>query len=138
TLDCSGADKQHAHCKGRTGQVTVYGTLGTRSAVIFDADNDGALDIITNELNAAPQVFMSDLPARRKIHWLKIHPVAQRPAAVLRPRGRGGGGTDRGALAVGPGADSPRADRRQPAAGRRRGSRPRRGGRGRRQRRKLM
>lgn len=78
TLDCSGADKQHAHCKGKTGQVTVYGTLGTRSAVIFDADNDGALDIITNEFNAAPQVFMSDLAEKRKIHWLKIHLVGKR------------------------------------------------------------
>jgi hypothetical protein len=77
TLDCSGADKDHRHCKGRTGQVTVYGTLGTRSSVIFDVDNDGDLDIITNEFNSAPQVFISDLADKRPIHWLKIRLIGK-------------------------------------------------------------
>jgi hypothetical protein len=73
TLDCSGADAQHPQCKGHTGQVTVTGTLGTRSSVIFDVDNDGALDIITNEFNAPPRVLISDLAKKKAIHWLKIH-----------------------------------------------------------------
>ncbi len=35
-LDCSGADKEHKHCEGREGALTVLGALGTRSAVILD------------------------------------------------------------------------------------------------------
>jgi len=78
TLDCSGEDKGHQLCRGRTGQVTVTGTMGTRSAVIFDVDNDGDLDIITNEFNAAPRVMLSDLSDKRPIHWLKIHLVGKK------------------------------------------------------------
>jgi hypothetical protein len=77
TLDCSGADAQHAQCKGRTGQVTVTGTLGSRSSVVFDLDNDGDLDIITNEFNSAPQVLVSDLSDKRAIHWLKLHLIGK-------------------------------------------------------------
>jgi enediyne biosynthesis protein E4 len=77
TLDCSGADRQHKLCQGRSGQVTVTGTRGTRSSVIFDVDNDGALDIITNEFNAPPRVLLSDLAERRAIHWLKLHLVGK-------------------------------------------------------------
>jgi hypothetical protein len=77
TLDCSGADKQHKQCNGRTGIWTVTGTLGTRSSVVFDLDNDGDLDIITNEFNAAPRVLVSDLSEKRAIHWLKIHLVGK-------------------------------------------------------------
>ena len=47
TLDCSGADKDHPLCKGHSGRVTVTGTLGSRSSVIFDLDGDGDLDIVT-------------------------------------------------------------------------------------------
>jgi enediyne biosynthesis protein E4 len=72
TLDCSGADAQHPLCKDRKGLVTVTGTLGTRSSVFFDVDNDGSLDIITNEFNAAPRVLISDLAQKKQIHWLKI------------------------------------------------------------------
>jgi hypothetical protein len=73
TLDCSGEDKDHPHCKGKTGKFTVTGTLGTRSAAIFDLDGDGDLDIVTNEFNSEPQVLVSDLAQKRKIHWLKVH-----------------------------------------------------------------
>ena len=57
--------------------MTVTGTMGTRSAVIFDVDNDGDLDIITNEFNAAPRVMLSDLSDKRPIHWLKIHLIGK-------------------------------------------------------------
>ncbi len=73
TLDCSGEDKDHPHCKGKTGKFTVTGTLGTRSAAIFDLDGDGDLDIVTNEFNSEPRVLISDLAQKRKIHWLKVH-----------------------------------------------------------------
>ncbi len=78
TLDCSGADKAQSLCKGRTGEVTVTGTLGTRSAVTFDVDGDGDLDILTNEFNSEPQVFLSNLAQRRPIHYLKVRLVGTR------------------------------------------------------------
>lgn len=51
--------------------VTVMATLGSRSAVIFDLNQDGALDIVTNEFNSAPQVLVSNLTASGP-HWLKV------------------------------------------------------------------
>jgi len=72
-LDCSGEDKSDSHCQGKTGKMTVTGTLGTRSAAIFDLDGDGDLDIVTNEFNSEPQVLISDLAQKHKIHWLKVH-----------------------------------------------------------------
>ena len=76
-LDCSkvrpDAEKYFAEpCKGQKGTITVMAPLGTRSAAIFDLDNDGDLDIVTNEFNSAPQVLVSNLSARRSIHWLKV------------------------------------------------------------------
>jgi hypothetical protein len=46
---------------------------GTRSSVMFDLDDDGDLDIVTNEFNDVPQVLISDLakpggaPVRRLV-----------------------------------------------------------------------
>lgn len=42
------------------------------SSVMFDLNNDGALDIVTNDFNSEPQVLMSNLAERKKIHWLKV------------------------------------------------------------------
>ena len=47
-------------------------TRGTRSSLMLDIDGDGDLDIVTNEFNAAPQVFVSNLAARRAVHWLGV------------------------------------------------------------------
>jgi hypothetical protein len=74
-VDCSGADKENDECKGRTGKFTVLGSLSSRSSVIFDLDNDGALDIVTNEFNSVPQVLVSDLAQRRTISYLKVRLV---------------------------------------------------------------
>ena len=72
TLDCDGADKQHPECAGQTGKVTLMGALSSRSSAIFDLDNDGDLDIVTNELNDRPQILISDLAERKPIHFLKV------------------------------------------------------------------
>jgi enediyne biosynthesis protein E4 len=45
---------------------------------MFDLDNDGDLDIVTNDFNSAPQVLVSDLAQRRAIHWLKVVLVGTR------------------------------------------------------------
>jgi enediyne biosynthesis protein E4 len=44
----------------------------SRSSVIFDLNNDGALDIVTNDFNSEPQVLISNLAQVKKIHWIKI------------------------------------------------------------------
>jgi enediyne biosynthesis protein E4 len=87
TLDCGGADARHLYCtdvcKGPeaaakgcrddgNGKFTVMGARGTRSAVIFDVDGDGDLDIITNDFNGPPQVLISNLAAKHQINSLKV------------------------------------------------------------------
>jgi hypothetical protein len=59
-------------CKGHQGTITIMSALGSRSAVIFDLDNDGDLDIVTNDFNSPPQILVSNLAQRRRIHWLKV------------------------------------------------------------------
>jgi len=76
-LDCSKVQSDakayyQVPCKGQTGKITVMGPLGSRSAAVFDLDNDGDLDIVTNDFNSPPQVLVSNLSARRQIHWLKV------------------------------------------------------------------
>jgi len=71
-LDCSGEDRDHPDCQGRTGLISVFGVVSTRSSVIFDIDGDGDLDIVTNELLEHPQVFVSNLTERRKVHYLQV------------------------------------------------------------------
>jgi len=72
TLDCSRDGRGQKTCEGQTGKITVLATLGSRSSVMFDIDNDGDLDIVTNDFNSQPQVLLSDLEQRKSIHWLKI------------------------------------------------------------------
>lgn len=71
-LDCAGEDREHQHCSGRQGKVQVMATLGSRSSVILDMDQDGDLDIVTSDFNSAPQVLVSDLADQKKIRFLKI------------------------------------------------------------------
>jgi hypothetical protein len=85
TLDCGGADRDHFFCEACRApggadlcrwapgdRLTMIGSLGTRSAVILDLDGDGDLDIVTNEFHARPQVLVSDLSTRHRIHFLKV------------------------------------------------------------------
>ena len=64
-LDCSGADARHELAQGRTGRVVVCAAIGSRSAVIFDLDQDGDLDIVTNDFNTPPMVLVSNLSERK-------------------------------------------------------------------------
>lgn len=62
TLDCD--DKKDAEfwaCADRSGLVEIWGARGTRSSVIFDLDEDGDLDIVTNEFNTEPLVLINNL-----------------------------------------------------------------------------
>src|SRR5579875_897162 len=74
-IDCSAPNANtytQQPCKGQTGVIRVMAPLGSRSAVIFDLDNDGDLDIVTNDFNSEPQILVSNLSERRQIHWLKV------------------------------------------------------------------
>ncbi|MDX1503591.1 MAG: CRTAC1 family protein [Thermoanaerobaculia bacterium] len=77
-LDCSGPDRGHQACEGQEGRIEVWGALGTRSAAIFDLDEDGDLDVVTSEFHARPQVLVSDLAQKREINFLKVRLVGTR------------------------------------------------------------
>jgi enediyne biosynthesis protein E4 len=59
-------------CVGEWGKIVVTASLSSRSSAIFDLDNDGDLDIVTNDFNSEPQVLISDLAQTKQIHWLKV------------------------------------------------------------------
>jgi enediyne biosynthesis protein E4 len=71
-LDCALEGLGRDVCEEQTGEITVMASLGTRSSVMFDIDNDGDLDIVTNDFNSEPQILVSDLAQRRPIRWLKV------------------------------------------------------------------
>ena len=72
TLECSGADRKHPLCYHKRGTVSVLGSLSSRSSAIFDLDDDGDLDIVTNEMIGPPQVLLSNRSERKPIHFLKV------------------------------------------------------------------
>jgi cytochrome oxidase Cu insertion factor (SCO1/SenC/PrrC family)/PAS domain-containing protein len=79
SLDASGADRKHPISAGREGTIVVWSALGSRSSVLFDFDDDGDLDIITNDFNSEPLVLASDLSARATaFNYLKIKLVGSR------------------------------------------------------------
>ena len=78
-LDVLGADKDHELVKkvrargARVTRVVAWGAIGSRSSVIFDLDDDGDLDIVTNDFNSEPMVLVSDLADRKRIRFLKVN-----------------------------------------------------------------
>ena len=71
-LDCATADDAHELCREHGPKVLAHGSLSSRSSAILDLDDDGDLDLVTNEMNDRPMILVSDLAARRKIHFLKV------------------------------------------------------------------
>jgi hypothetical protein len=72
-LDCDGIDQANSFCESRSGTVEVWGALGSRSSVLFDLDDDGDLDIVTNEFNAEPMVLISNLAGKKPdLKYLKV------------------------------------------------------------------
>ena len=59
-------------CSGQTGKSIIMSPRSSRSAAIFDLDNDGDLDIVVNDFNSEPQILVSNLSDREPIHWVKI------------------------------------------------------------------
>ena len=54
-------------------RVVVWGAMGSRSSAIFDLDDDGDLDIVTNEMNHHPMVLLSNLSERKPdLSFLKV------------------------------------------------------------------
>lgn len=71
-LDSSGADKSHPLARGQKGVIPVLAPASSRSAVIVDVDDDGDLDIVTNEMGDEPQILMSNLSEHRAVHFLQV------------------------------------------------------------------
>ena len=72
TRDCA-TEYVKRDCKeDHKGVITVFGSLGSRSAAIFDLDNDGDLDIVTNEYYSRPQILISNLADKKSINYLKL------------------------------------------------------------------
>lgn len=78
-LACGGKDKGHKDCSKDVNatNLSIYGSLGSRSSVIFDIEGDGDLDIVANEFNSPPLVFISDLSDRAEINSIKIKLVGK-------------------------------------------------------------
>jgi hypothetical protein len=72
TLDCSGADRTNSLCAGKSGIQTVLGSLSSRSSVLVDLDEDGDLDLVTNDFNDRPQLLINNLNEVRPVRFLKI------------------------------------------------------------------
>lgn len=95
-LDCDAVDAMHDFCRGeiipvmtddtrspqdrgagpaRRGRVTIWAARASRSAAIFDVDDDGDLDILTNNYGDQPQLFVSDLAQRAGARFLSVQLV---------------------------------------------------------------
>ncbi len=74
-LDCGGADQEHERCAGWDEHINIVGSLGTRSSIVFDLDQDGDLDIVTNEFNDGPQLLISNLAQKSKPRYLSVRLV---------------------------------------------------------------
>ena len=78
-LDCSGEYAAHPDCEGRSGPHVFWGALGSRASALADLDDDGDLDIVTNEFNAPPLLLISDLSDQKAdLNSLKVRLIGTR------------------------------------------------------------
>ena len=54
------------------GIVKVIGSASSRASAAVDLDDDGDLDLVTNDFNDHPRVLISNLTEKKQIHYLKI------------------------------------------------------------------
>lgn len=73
-LDCPGEDFGNSYCEDNAliDPAVFWGALGSRSAVIFDVDQDGDLDILTAEFHDRPMLLISNLTERKQVRYLEI------------------------------------------------------------------
>jgi len=73
-LDCPGEDFGNSYCEDNAliDPAVFWGAVGSRSAAIFDADQDGDLDILTSEFHDRPMLLISNLNQRKDVKYLKI------------------------------------------------------------------
>lgn len=75
-LDPTGEDKGNKFVEELklTKPTEIWGALGSRSSAIFDIDQDGDLDIVTNEFHDGPMVLRSNLSEQLggKLNWIGI------------------------------------------------------------------
>lgn len=78
-IDCSNSSEVQEQtalnskvCVGQSGKAIIMSPRSSRSAAIFDLDNDGDLDIVVNDFNSEPQILISNLSERKQIHWVKV------------------------------------------------------------------
>jgi hypothetical protein len=77
-VDCSEDDQDHRDCIGQDGKFTVLASLSSRSSVALDLDDDGDLDIVTNEFNSEPQLLISNLAEKKDIHFIQVRLVGSK------------------------------------------------------------
>ena len=78
-LDCAGEYAAHPDCEGRSGPHVFWGALGSRASALADLDDDGDLDIVTNEFNAPPLLLISDLSDQKAdLNFLKVRLIGTR------------------------------------------------------------
>jgi hypothetical protein len=72
SLDCDGEDKDNPLARHKKGIWGVVASTSSRSSVAFDLDDDGDLDLVTNDFNDHPRVLISNLSEKKQIHYLKV------------------------------------------------------------------
>ena len=78
-LDCAGEYATHPDCEGHSGPHVFWGALGSRASALADLDDDGDLDIVTNEFNAPPLLLISDLSDQKAdLNFLKLRLIGTR------------------------------------------------------------
>ena len=86
SLDCGGDDWDHHLCVDKRLQerADLWQPLGSKSSVMLDIENDGDLDIVTNDFNSIPQVLVSDLAERTPVNYVTVELVGADRAPHLR------------------------------------------------------